>query len=106
MERLGEAADGTAAPPVPLAVLPMAAALVAERVRALGGTPAARPGYVADDGLAIVDVAGLDLGDPERLEAELQAIPGVVECGIFARRPADVVLAGGSDGVRTIVPSC
>lgn len=106
VERLGQAAGGTAAPPVPLAVLPMAAALVAERVRALGGTPAARPGYVADDGLAIVDVAGLDLGDPERLEAELQAIPGVVECGIFARRRADVVLAGGSDGVRTIVPSC
>ncbi len=102
VERLGQAAAG-AAPPVPLAVLPMAAALVAERVRALGGTPAARPGYVADDGLAILDVSGLDLGDPERVEAELQAIPGVVECGIFARRRADVVLAGASDGVRTIV---
>ena len=105
VEWLGQAA-GAAAPPVPLAVLPMAAALVAGRVRALGGTPAARPGYVADDGLAIIDVAGLDLGDPERLEAELQALPGVVECGIFARRRADVVLAGERAGVRTIVPSC
>ena len=94
VERLGAAAVASAAPPVPLAVLPMAATLVAERVRALGGSPAARSGYVADDGLAILDVAGLDLTDPERVEAELKAIPGVVECGIFARRRADVVLAG------------
>jgi len=101
-ERLGSASGAGAPPPVPLAVLPMAAALVAERVRALGGSPAARPGFVADDGLAILDVAGLDLSDPERLEAELDAIPGVVECGVFARRRADVVLAGAEEGVRTI----
>ena len=104
VERLGAAGDVGGPPPVPLAVLPMAAAPVAERVRALGGIPAARPGYLADDGLAILDVAGLDLSDPEGVEAELQAIPGVVECGIFARRRADVVLAGADDGVRTIVP--
>jgi ribose 5-phosphate isomerase A len=73
-------------------------------VRALGGRPAVRSGFVADDGLAILDVAGLDLSDPERVEAELKSIPGVVECGIFARRRADVVLAGGDDGVRTIAP--
>ena len=60
-------------------------------MRELGGSPRSPgSGFVADDGLAIVDVAGLDLGDPERLEAELDAIPGVVECGIFARRRADV----------------
>ena len=105
VERLGQAARDGAVPPVPLAVLPMAAALVAERVRALGGSPAARPGFVADDGLTILDVSGLDLGDPERLEAELKAMPGVVECGIFARRRADVVLAGAGSGVRTIVPT-
>ncbi len=99
---LGAAGDAGAPPLVPLAVLPMAAIPVAERVRALGGSPAARAGYVADDGLAILDVAGLDLSDPERVEAELQTIPGVVECGIFARRRADVVLAAGA-GVRTIV---
>ncbi len=103
VERLGQATGDGAAPPVPLAVLPMASAFVAERVRALGGAPAARAGYVADDGLAIIDVADLDLSDPERLEAELQAIPGVVECGIFARRRADVVLAGADAGVRAIV---
>ena len=102
VERLGAAGAAGAAPPVPLAVLPMAVALVAERVRALGGVPAARAGFVADDGLAILDVSGLDLADPERVEAELKAIPGVVESGIFARRRADVVLAGSASGVRTI----
>jgi hypothetical protein len=95
--------DGDASgPPVPLAVLPMAATLVATRIRALGGSPAVRSGFVSDDGMAILDVSGLDLSDPERLEAELAAIPGVVECGIFALRRADVVLAGGETGVRTI----
>ncbi len=95
VERLGGA-------PVPLAVLPMATTLVAQRVRTLGGRPVTRPGYRSDDGAAIIDVAGLDLSDPEGLEAELDAIPGVVECGIFARRRADVVIAGTSAGVRTL----
>jgi ribose 5-phosphate isomerase A len=103
VERLGDPASGAAGVPVPLAVLPMAAAFVAERVRALGGTSAVRQGYRSDDGLAILDVTGLDLSDPERLEAELGVIPGVLESGVFARRAADVVLAGGDDGVRTIV---
>jgi len=101
--RLGDPAGGPAGVPVPLAVLPMAAAFVAERVRALGGTSAVRPGYRSDDGLAILDAMGLDLSDPERLEAELGVIPGVLESGVFARRAADVVLAGSDDGVRTIV---
>lgn len=95
----GDHAEGA---PVPLAVLPMAAAPIMARLRELGGGPVLRAGFVADDGLAIVDVTGLDLGDPERLEAELDAIPGVVECGVFARRRADVVLAGSEAGVRTI----
>jgi ribose 5-phosphate isomerase A len=100
----GSTGDHAEGAPVPLAVLPMAAAPVMARVRELGGDPVLRAGFVADDGLAIVDVAGLDLGDPERLEAELDAIPGVVECGIFARRCADVVLAGSEAGVRTLRP--
>ena len=98
----GPTGDHPEGAPVPLAVLPMAAAPVVARVRELGGDPVLRDGFVADDGLAIVDVAGLDLSDPERLEDELDAIPGVVECGVFARRRADVVLAGSAAGVRTI----
>lgn len=103
VERLGDARTPGLAPPVPLAVLPMAAAPVTARLRALGGRPVVRPDYRTDDGMAILDCAGLDLSDPEPLEAELEAIPGVVGCGIFARRRADVVLAGTDDGVRTIV---
>jgi ribose 5-phosphate isomerase A len=81
----------------------MAVAHVAGRVRALGGNPTVRPGYRSDDGMAILDVTGLDLSDPERLEAELDVLPGVLESGIFARRSADIVLAGTDAGVRTIV---
>ncbi len=98
----GPTGDHPEGAPVPLAVVPMAAPLVSARVRALGGAAAIRPGYVTDDGLAILDVVGLSLDDPERLEAELDAIPGVVENGIFARRRADVVLAASPAGVRTI----
>jgi ribose 5-phosphate isomerase A len=85
--------------PVPLEVLPMAAPLVVERVAQLGGIARARPSFVSDSGNAIFDVTGLDLSEPEALEAELDAIPGVVECGLFARRRADVVLVGTPSGV-------
>ena len=95
VERLGAA-------PVPLAVLPMAAAYVAERVRMLGGNPAARPGFMTDDAAAVLDVSGLDLTDPERLEAELEAIPGVVASGLFTHRRADVVLVGAPSGVQIL----
>ena len=112
VERLGRgprdpsgARGSPAAVPVPLAVLPMAAAFVAERVRALGGDPATRPDYLTDDGALVLDIAGLDLSDPGRLEAELEAIPGVVACGVFARRRADVVLVGEADGVRELRPA-
>ena len=111
VERLGggprdpSGVRGNSAVPVPLAVLPMAAAFVAERVRALGGDPATRPGYLTDDGALVLDVTGLDLSDPGRLEAELEAIPGVVACGVFARRRADVVLVGEADGVRELRPA-
>jgi ribose 5-phosphate isomerase A len=95
VERLGRA-------PVPLEVMPWAAAFVAERIAALGGRTAARPGFVTDNGNAVLDAMGLDLLDPEGLEVELDAIPGVVECGIFARRRADVVLVGTAGGVRRL----
>jgi len=95
VERLGRA-------PVPLEVVPWAAAFVAERVAALGGRTAARPGFLTDNGNAVLDAMGLDLSDPEGLEVELDAIPGVVECGIFARRRADVVLVGTAGGVRRL----
>jgi ribose 5-phosphate isomerase A len=99
----GPTGDHPEGAPVPLAVVPLAAPFVSARVRALGGSVAARTGYLTDDGLVVLDVAGLSLDDPERLEAALAVIPGVVDSGIFARRRADVVLAGSEGGVRTLV---
>ena len=88
--------------PVPLEVMPWAAAFVARRLTALGATVAERVGFATDNGNAVLDAMGLDLSDPEGLEVELDAIPGVVECGIFARRRADVVLVGTAAGVRRL----
>ena len=88
--------------PLPLEVVPWAAAFVARRLTALGASVAERPGFVTDNGNAVLDAVGLDLSDPECLELELDAIPGVVECGIFARRRAAVVLVGSAAGVRRL----
>ena len=86
--------------PLALEVIPMARRLVADRLRALGGRPRERAGFVTDNGNVILDVEGLDFDDPLLLEAELDRITGVVESGLFARRPADVVLVAGNEGVR------
>ena len=84
--------------PVPVEVLPMAASYVMRALGALGATCTARAGFVTDNGNVIVDADGLDLSDPLCLEGELAAIAGVVECGIFARRPTDVLFVGSPDG--------
>lgn len=94
VERLG-------AFPLPVEVIPMAAAFVGARLTEAGARVVPRPGYLTDNGNMVLDVTGLDLADPEGLEVELDGIPGVVECGIFARRGADIVLVGG-DPVRRI----
>jgi ribose 5-phosphate isomerase A len=91
--------------PLPLEVLPPARRLVARFLASRGAVGTERRGVVTDNGNLILDVTGLDLGDPERLEVELDALPGVVECGLFARRRPDVVFSGGADGtVRTLYP--
>ena len=66
----------------------------------MGGTVSERAGFLTDDGDLVLDVAGLDFSDPDALELELDALPGVVECGVFARRPADVLLRGTPAGVE------
>lgn len=88
--------------PVAVEVLPMAVSSVRRTLDALGGLSEQRPRYLTDNGNAILDVGGLDLSDPEALEIVLEALPGVVGCGIFARRRADAVLVGTADGVQAV----
>jgi len=88
--------------PLPLEVIPMARSLVARKGVALGGQPELRDGFVTDNGNLILDVRNLDLVDPLKMEAEINAIPGVVTCGLFARRPADEVLVAGESGISRL----
>jgi ribose 5-phosphate isomerase A len=81
--------------PVPVEVIPMARSLVAREIVRLGGQPVWREGVVTDNGNWILDVHNWQLTDPEKMERELEPIPGVVTCGLFARRPADVVVVDG-----------
>ena len=88
--------------PLPIEVIPMATALVARRIRALGGEPRVREGVVTDNGGRIIDVSGLSITDPGGMEREINQWPGVVCVGIFARNRADVCLLGTPSGVRTL----
>lgn len=88
--------------PLPVEVVPAALGFVAHEMRRLGGAPQLREGFVTDNGNAVLDVTSLGLSDPEAAEFGLDAIPGVVECGVFARRRADVLLVGTPGGVRTL----
>lgn len=88
--------------PLPIEVIPMARSFVARQLIKLGGRPELRAGYTTDNGNPILDVRGLDLVDPVQMEAEINAIPGVVTCGLFARRPADLVLVADESGIRRL----
>ncbi|WP_305804144.1 ribose-5-phosphate isomerase RpiA [Stenotrophomonas sp. YIM B06876] len=82
--------------PLPVEVIPMARSLVAREILArTGGQPVWRDGVVTDNGNVVLDVHNLHITDPVKLECELNQIPGVVCVGLFARRPADVVIVGG-----------
>ena len=81
--------------PLPVEVIPMARSLVARKLVELGGQPVWRDGVVTDNGNWILDVHNLCIGDPVGLERAIDQIPGVVTVGLFARRPADLVLVGG-----------
>ncbi|MFC4728012.1 ribose-5-phosphate isomerase RpiA [Coralloluteibacterium thermophilus] len=81
--------------PLPIEVIPMARSLVGRAIVRLGGQPAWREGVVTDNGNWIIDVHNLRIADPVDLENRLNQIPGVVSVGLFARRPADVVIVAG-----------
>jgi ribose 5-phosphate isomerase A len=88
--------------PLPVEVIPMAAGLVARELRALGGRPVLRAGVLTDNGNPILDVHDLVIDDALGLENRINQITGVVTVGLFARRPADVLLLGTPTGVRRI----
>ena len=91
--------------PLPIEVIPMARSYVARQLAALGGQPKLREGFTTDNGNIILDVHGLKIMNPVELEDTLNDITGVVTNGLFARRPADVLLLGTPDGVQTITAS-
>ncbi|MBI5919288.1 MAG: ribose-5-phosphate isomerase RpiA [Nitrosomonadales bacterium] len=88
--------------PLPIEVIPMARSFVAREVVKLGGQPALREGFTTDNGNLILDVHGWDILNPVELETTLDHIAGIVTNGLFARRPADVLLLGTADGVKTM----
>jgi len=88
--------------PLPVEVIPMARSYVAREIVKMGGHPRLREGFTTDNGNVVLDCHGMTLLDPPRTESELNQLAGVVTNGIFARRPADVLLLAEASGVRTV----
>ena len=86
--------------PLPIEVLPMAQEFVARRMVKMRGQPVWREGFVTDNGNHILDVHDLQIANPIDMEARINRIPGVVCVGLFAHRPADILLIAGDSGVR------
>lgn len=91
--------------PLPVEVIPMARSYVSRELVKLGGQPQLRAGFTTDNGNVILDVHGLTIMNPVELEGTINQITGVVTNGLFARRPADLLLLGTSSGVRTVQAS-
>ncbi|WP_111641407.1 ribose-5-phosphate isomerase RpiA [Marinimicrobium alkaliphilum] len=90
--------------PLPVEVIPMARSYVARQLVKMGGRPIYREGVVTDNGNVILDVYDFDIPEPRKTETAINQIPGVVTNGLFALRPADVLLLGSADGVKEIHP--
>ena len=88
--------------PLPIEVIPMAQNYVAGQVAKLGGQPKLREGFVTDNGNVILDVHNMKIEKPVELEQQLNGIVGVVTNGLFAQRPANIVLIASADGVKKL----
>jgi len=88
--------------PLPLEVIPLARSLVARKMVALGGQPQWREGFTTDNGNWILDIHNLDLVDPVGMEKTINNLAGVVTCGLFALRPADLVLIATEGGIKQL----
>ena len=89
--------------PLPVEVIPMAQAYVSRELVKLGGRPEYRKDIVTDNGNIILDVYDLQISDPDKLEVAINALPGVVTVGLFAKRGADIALIGDENGVKRII---
>ena len=94
--------DRLGAFPLPVEVIPMARSYVARCIVRMGGQPELREGFTTDNGNVILDIHNLDILEPAKIESELNQIAGVVCNGLFAQRPADVLLVGRDSGVDTL----
>ena len=90
--------------PLPVEVIPMARSYVARELVKLGGSPVWRENFVTDNGNLILDVHDLEIMEPAKLETKINQLAGVVTVGIFAHRPADVLILGSPTGPRVIEP--
>ena len=88
--------------PLPIEVIPMARSYVAREIVKLGGEPVLREGFTTDNGNVILDVHNWEIMEPVKLEQQLNNIVGVVTNGLFAMRPADILLLGTQEGVKTL----
>ncbi len=88
--------------PLPLEVIPMARSYVGREMLRRGAQPELRANFKTDNGNVVLDCRGLTILDPPALEADLNGIAGVVANGIFARRPADVLLLAEASGVKVL----
>jgi len=89
--------------PLPVEMIPMARGYVARELVKLGGQPKLREGFTTDNGNVILDVSGLSILDPVALETAINQLAGVVTNGLFARRPADILLLGTATGVKASI---
>ncbi len=94
--------DTLGAFPLPVEVIPMARTHVCRALERLGGRPVWRQKVVTDNGNHVIDVHGLRINDPMSLESAINQIVGVVTVGLFAARPADLLILGGPNGIRRI----
>ncbi len=88
--------------PLPIEVIPMARSSVARGLVQMGGAPELREGFTTDNGNIILDVHNLEILQPAKMESDISVMAGVVTVGIFAHRPADVLLLGGDSGLKTL----
>jgi len=88
--------------PLPVEVIPMARSFIAREIVKMGGRPELRTGFTTDNGNIIIDIHGLEIMAPVKMESDFNQLPGVVTVGLFAERPADVLILGTPNGAKVI----